>query len=157
MRLQWKSIEDLSHVKQYIKGLVSVFLSLFTFSLLFFCTHKDTTTPLLPPFFPYIMSPKYNSTTPKSSVQSQYEALEEIQQHLDDLQTDRASMEIVYTSLKNAFLIYPSAEWDEIDKEICRAYDDLMAQVRQLDRSLKKLDKCIKSTTIQNANKSTFT
>ncbi|KAG2209626.1 hypothetical protein INT46_007318 [Mucor plumbeus] len=92
-----------------------------------------------------------------TNIQSQYDALEEIQQHLDDLQTDRASMEIVYTSLKNAFLIYPSAEWDEIDKEICRAYDDLMAQVRQLDRSLKKLDKCIKSTTEQNVNKSTYT
>jgi flagellar hook-associated protein FlgK len=92
-----------------------------------------------------------------TNIQSQYDALEEIQQHLDDLQTDRASMEIVYTSLKNAFLIYPSAEWDEIDKEICRAYDDLMAQVRQLDRSLKKLDKCMKSTTEQNVNKSTYT
>ncbi|KAK4513463.1 sporulation protein rmd1 [Mucor velutinosus] len=104
------------------------------------------------------MGPKRNATTShKSSVQSQYEALEEIQQHLDDLQTDRASMEIVYTSLKNAFLIYPSAEWDEIDKEICRAYDDLMAQVRQLDRSLKKLDKSIKSTITQNANTSTLT
>lgn len=91
-----------------------------------------------------------------NNIQSQYDALEVIQQHLDDLQTDRASMEIVYTSLKNAFLIYPSAEWDEIDKEICRAYDDLMAQVRQLDRSLKKLDKCIKSTTERSVNKSTY-
>lgn len=147
---------------EYIKGLVSIF---FPSSLLFFLSIYTTIT-YFPFFFAvaaviyYIMGPKRNSssssTTP-NSVQSQYEALEEIQQHLDDLQTDRASMEIVYTSLKNAFLIYPSAEWDEIDKEICRAYDDLMAQVRQLDRSLKKLDKSIKSTITQNPNNNTST
>ena len=72
--------------------------------------------------------------------------LQELQDHLDNLQSDRASMEIVYMSLKNAFLIYPTAELEEVDKEVCRAYDDLMAQVRQLDRSLKRLDKTLKST-----------
>ncbi|GAA5807932.1 hypothetical protein MFLAVUS_001312 [Mucor flavus] len=80
----------------------------------------------------------------KRMLKSQYDELEELQNNLDDLQTDRASMEIVFTSLKNAFLIYPEAEWEEIDKEICRAYDDLMAQVRQIDRSLKRLDRSIK-------------
>lgn len=78
--------------------------------------------------------------------QRQYEELEQLQHNLDNLQADRASMEIVFTSLKNAFLIYPQAEWEEIDKEICRAYDDLMAQVRHMDRSLKRLDRNIKLT-----------
>lgn len=86
------------------------------------------------------------NTSTTYNAQSQYDELEQLQDHLDDLQSDRESMEIVYKSLKNAFLIYPSAELDEIDKEICRAYDDLMAQVRQLDRSLKRLDKSIKLT-----------
>jgi flagellar hook-associated protein FlgK len=86
------------------------------------------------------------NATQRQQAKSQYDELKQLQDHLDDLQTDRASMEIVFTSLKNAFLIDPSAEEEEIDKEICRAYDDLMAQVRQLDRSLKRLDKSIKQT-----------
>lgn len=87
-----------------------------------------------------------NNNTTHNTILKQYAELQELQDHLDDLQTDRASMEIVYKSLKNAFMIYPTAELEEVDKEICRAYDDLMAQVRQLDRSLKRLDKSIKST-----------
>lgn len=91
------------------------------------------------------MKVKSNNRQRKGNAQLQYDELEQLQTNLDDLQTDRASMEVVFESLKNAFLISPtSAEWEEIDKEICRAYDDLMAQVRHLDRSLKRLDKCIK-------------
>lgn len=82
----------------------------------------------------------------RQQARSPYDELQQLQAHLDDLQTDRASMEIVFTSLRNAFLIDPSAQVEEVDKEICRAYDDLMAQVRQLDRSLKRLDKNIKLT-----------
>jgi exonuclease VII small subunit len=93
---------------------------------------------------------KSSRQTNNNQAKSQYDELEQLQDHLDDLQTDRASMEIVFTSLKNAFLIDPFAEVEEVDKEICRAYDDLMAQVRQLDRSLKRLDKSIKQTE-QNA------
>lgn len=87
-----------------------------------------------------------NKGQQRNAIVRQYAALQELQDHLDDLQSDGASMEIVFTSLKNAFLIYPTVEEEEVDKEICRAYDDLMAQVRQLDRSLKRLDKSIKST-----------
>lgn len=86
------------------------------------------------------------NTRQTKQAKRQYQELEQLQVNLDDLQADRASMEIVFTSLKNAFLIYPDAEWDEIDKEICRAYDDLMAQVRQMDRMLKRLDRNIKLT-----------
>ncbi|CAO3616102.1 unnamed protein product [Mucor hiemalis] len=90
----------------------------------------------------------------KNAMLRQYAELQELQDHLDNLQSNGASMEIVFTSLKNAFLIYPTVEVEEVDKEICRAYDDLMAQVRQLDRSLKRLDKSIKSTL--GTEKSTF-
>jgi uncharacterized protein YhaN len=77
--------------------------------------------------------------------------IEQLQTHLDDLITDRASMEIVYHSLKNAYVVYPEgAEWEEIDKEICRAYDELMAQVRQLDRQLKRLDRSMKLAAVSN-------
>ncbi|OBZ88712.1 hypothetical protein A0J61_03250 [Choanephora cucurbitarum] len=77
---------------------------------------------------------------------SPLEELEKLQELLNDLQTDRASVEIVFDSLKNAYSIHPEVGSDEADKEICRAYDDLMAQVRHLDRSLKRLDKTMKMT-----------
>ncbi|KAG1143907.1 hypothetical protein G6F37_002702 [Rhizopus arrhizus] len=71
--------------------------------------------------------------------------LQTLQDTLDDLRIGRESIEIIFMSLKNAFSIYPDPEWEEINEEICREYDDLMAQVRRLDRCLKKLDKSIKS------------
>ncbi|KAG1048248.1 hypothetical protein G6F46_003636 [Rhizopus delemar] len=71
--------------------------------------------------------------------------LQTLQDTLDDLRIGRESIEIIFLSLKNAFSIYPDPEWEEINEEICREYDDLMAQVRRLDRCLKKLDKSIKS------------
>ncbi|KAG1588618.1 hypothetical protein G6F48_005152 [Rhizopus delemar] len=71
--------------------------------------------------------------------------LQTLQDTLDDLRIGRESIEIIFLSLKNAFSIYPDPEWEEINEEICREYDDLMAKVRRLDRCLKKLDKSIKS------------
>lgn len=101
---------------------------------------------LQPEHQPQCQQQVQNKGQQNNAILRQYAALQELQDHLDDLQSDGASMEIVFTSLKNAFLIYPTVEVEEVDKEICRAYDDLMAQVRQLDRSLKRLDKSIKST-----------
>lgn len=65
--------------------------------------------------------------------------IEKLQQRLDDLKIDGASVETVYHSLRNAYIVIPNATKEDIDMEINRAYDDLMAQVRKLDRSLKKL------------------
>lgn len=87
-----------------------------------------------------------NSIQHKKKPIDQYKELEKLQTYLDDLQADRASMEIVYQSLRNAYAINPHVQSEEVDLEIRTAYDDLMAQVRQLDRSLQRLDKIIKAT-----------
>lgn len=74
----------------------------------------------------------------------------QLQNTLDYLQDEWATIDIVLNSLKSAFTIYPAKmtteEYlDEIDREMSIAFDDLMAQVRSLDRNLKRLDSKIKS------------
>ncbi|KAI8093302.1 uncharacterized protein BX664DRAFT_313369 [Halteromyces radiatus] len=76
----------------------------------------------------------------------------QFQDTLDYLQDEWATIDIVLQSLKSAFTIHPSKmsteEYlDEVDRELSIAYDDLMAQVRSLDRNLKRLDVKIKSYT----------
>ncbi|CAM0142353.1 unnamed protein product [Umbelopsis sp. WA50703] len=68
-----------------------------------------------------------------------------LENDLGYLQDSWASIHIVLDSLKNAFLVTPfeganEQQLDELDRELGIAYDDLMIQVRQLDRSLKQLD-----------------
>lgn len=74
-----------------------------------------------------------------------YRQLQYIQDMLDDLSVDRESIEIVFTSIKNAFSTYPKSKVEDIEEEIKIQYDDLAAQVRHLDRSLTKLDRWMKS------------
>jgi enoyl-[acyl-carrier-protein] reductase (NADH) len=74
----------------------------------------------------------------------------QLQNTLDYLQDEWATIDIVLHSLKSAFTIHPAKmtteEYlDEIDREMSIAFDDLMAQVRSLDRNLKRLDTKIKS------------
>lgn len=76
-----------------------------------------------------------------------YEQLQALETMLHDLRIDRESIEIIFKSIKNAFSIYPKPKLQDIDEEVCREYDELMAQVRHLDRCLKKLDKSMKSIT----------
>ncbi|KAG2184873.1 hypothetical protein INT43_000786 [Umbelopsis isabellina] len=68
-----------------------------------------------------------------------------LENDLGYLQDSWASIHIVLDSLKNAFLVTPfeganEQQLDELDRELGIAYDDLMIQVRQLDRALKQLD-----------------
>ncbi|KAI8335867.1 hypothetical protein BC941DRAFT_471834 [Chlamydoabsidia padenii] len=93
------------------------------------------------------MSPSPQTKRPKRCLPDDITLL---QNTLDYLQDEWATIDIVLTSLRNAFTVYPeklsSEEYlDEIDREQSIAYDDLMAQVRSLDRSLKRLDIKIKS------------
>lgn len=71
-----------------------------------------------------------------------------LENDLGYLQDSWASIHIVLDSLQNAFLVTPfqganEQQLDELDRELGTAYDDLMVQVRQLDRSLKQLDRKI--------------
>ncbi|ORZ13174.1 hypothetical protein BCR42DRAFT_419332 [Absidia repens] len=92
-----------------------------------------------------------NSTPrPTNTSISQGKNIIQLQDTLDYLHDEWATIDIVLQSLKTAFTIHPSKmtteEYlDEIDRELSIAYDDLMAQVRSLDRNLKRLDTKIKS------------
>ncbi|KAI9300881.1 hypothetical protein BJ944DRAFT_243779 [Cunninghamella echinulata] len=87
---------------------------------------------------------------PSSSSSEQQKDIIKLEDTLHYLQDEWATIDIVLNSLKSAFTVYPSKmttdEYlDEIDRELSIAYDDLMAQVRSLDRNLKRLDIKIKS------------
>ncbi|CAO3583613.1 unnamed protein product [Absidia cylindrospora] len=92
------------------------------------------------------------NNTPRSTTTSisQGKNIIQLQDTLDYLHDEWATIDIVLQSLKTAFTIHPSKmtteEYlDDIDRELSIAYDDLMAQVRSLDRNLKRLDTKIKS------------
>ncbi|KAI8063796.1 hypothetical protein BC940DRAFT_321478 [Gongronella butleri] len=78
------------------------------------------------------------------------EAIDQMQDTLDFLQDEWASIDIVLRSVKSAFTVYPDRlnddqYLDDVDRELSVAYDDLRAQVRSLDRNLKHLDGKIKA------------
>ncbi|KAF7723226.1 hypothetical protein EC973_002164 [Apophysomyces ossiformis] len=82
-----------------------------------------------------------SSDTGLSSVAS----VNRLQDNLDFLLDEWTHIDIVLNSVRNAFPVQPlesSSEehLDEVDRELSIAYDDLMAQVRHLDRSLRRLD-----------------
>lgn len=72
-----------------------------------------------------------------------------MQETLDSLRDDWVSVDIVFRSLQDAFIVKPSTcadltedEYlDDVDRELSIAYDDLMAQVRRLYRQLNRLSR----------------
>ncbi|GAB5592314.1 hypothetical protein Unana1_07214 [Umbelopsis nana] len=83
-----------------------------------------------------------------SKANASLEAVSALESDLGYLQDSWASIHIVLDSLQNAFLVTPvegasEQQLDELDRELGTAYDDLMIQVRQLDRALKQLDRKI--------------
>ncbi|ORZ01333.1 hypothetical protein BCR43DRAFT_175881 [Syncephalastrum racemosum] len=75
---------------------------------------------------------------------SKSSSYQDIQDSLHHLQDEWATIDIVLRSLRDAYPFDPRTaseeNEDERDREKSIAYDDLMAQVRHLDRSLKRLD-----------------
>ncbi|ORZ13496.1 hypothetical protein BCR42DRAFT_418425 [Absidia repens] len=74
----------------------------------------------------------------------------QLQDTLDYLQDEWATIDIILQSLKTVFTIHPSRMetedyLDNIDRELSIAYDDLMAQIRSLERNLRKVDLKIKA------------
>lgn len=64
------------------------------------------------------------------------------QNDLDHLFYEWNTINIVLDSIRNAFTIkedVTEAHLDEVDRELSIAYDDLMSQVRHLERQLKRL------------------
>ncbi|ORX58887.1 hypothetical protein DM01DRAFT_309618 [Hesseltinella vesiculosa] len=98
---------------------------------------KFTSSPELPPA-------QVRRKKASSPVQSQG-PVGEMQDTLDFLQDEWATIDIVLRSVKSAFTVYPERlgddqYLDEVDRELSVAYDDLRAQIRSLDRNLKHLD-----------------
>ncbi|GAN01920.1 hypothetical protein MAM1_0013d01357 [Mucor ambiguus] len=75
--------------------------------------------------------------------QETYNAIDKFQNDLDHLFYEWNAIHIVLESIRNAFTVNQdssSEEYlDQVDKELSIAYDDLMAQVRHLDRRLNKM------------------
>ncbi|CAO3620261.1 unnamed protein product [Mucor hiemalis] len=64
------------------------------------------------------------------------------QNDLDHLFYEWNTINIVLDSIRNAFTVkddVTEAHLDEVDRELSIAYDDLMSQVRHLERQLKRL------------------
>lgn len=89
-----------------------------------------------------------NSSSKKRKYEDQdqkeaYNAIDKFQNDLDHLFYEWNAIHIVLESIRNAFTVNQdssSEEYlDQVDKELSIAYDDLMAQVRHLDRRLNKM------------------
>ena len=93
-----------------------------------------------------------NVSTTKGHAPSQQTSIPEdmatvtgIEEDLQHLQDEWASIEIVFNSIRNAFPVQslknaPEELLDEVDRELSIAYDDLKAQVRHLTRNLQRLE-----------------
>ncbi|KAI8338449.1 hypothetical protein BC941DRAFT_469558 [Chlamydoabsidia padenii] len=87
--------------------------------------------------------------------------IRQLEDSLDHLHNEWTAIDIVLNSLKTAFPAHPSIVatedyLDKVDREMSFAYDDLMAQVRSLDRSLRRLDNKIKSCRSSSGSLPTF-
>ncbi|KAI8376216.1 uncharacterized protein BYT42DRAFT_573801 [Radiomyces spectabilis] len=69
--------------------------------------------------------------------------IDRLQGVLDHLRDEWTSINILLHSLKNVYTVYPldsEDQLDDVDRELSIAHDDLMAQVRSLDRNLKRIN-----------------
>jgi hypothetical protein len=96
----------------------------------------------------------YNSPEPRPLTRAstnQINSLCQLQDKLDHLQDEWAAIDIVLYSLRTAFPAQPSKltskeHLDNVDRELSIAYDDLMTQVRSLNRNLNRLDSKIRAS-----------
>ncbi|CEP18341.1 hypothetical protein [Parasitella parasitica] len=83
-----------------------------------------------------------NSSSRKRQDQEVCNAIDKFQNDLDHLFYEWNTINIVLESTRNAFAVSENSSeehLDQVDKELSIAYDDLMAQVRHLDRRLNKM------------------
>ncbi|KAI7849379.1 hypothetical protein BDC45DRAFT_540106 [Circinella umbellata] len=86
-----------------------------------------------------------SSYMPSSVIQQDVSVVSSIEDDLHHLQDEWATIDIVFHSLRDAFTNHPvetatEEHLDEVDRELSIAYDDIKAQVRHLERSLRRLD-----------------
>ncbi|KAG2196779.1 hypothetical protein INT46_011148 [Mucor plumbeus] len=86
-----------------------------------------------------------NNSTRKRKLSHDQEvcnAIDRFQNDLDHLFYEWNTINIVLESIRNAFTVNQNLSEEhlnKVDKELSIAYDDLMAQVRHLDRKLNKI------------------
>jgi hypothetical protein len=87
-------------------------------------------------------------TTPVPKKKVMLSKISTFENDLDYLHYEWTTINIVLQSIRNAFTFRENMTdeyLNEVDKELSIAYDDLMAQVRQLDRRLKRMTADMKS------------
>lgn len=90
-------------------------------------------------------SNKRHTPAQQTSIPEDMATVTGIEEDLQHLQDEWASIEIVFNSIRNAFPVHslknaPEELLDEVDRELSIAYDDLKAQVRHLTRNLQRLE-----------------
>ncbi|KAI8641889.1 hypothetical protein BD408DRAFT_417280 [Parasitella parasitica] len=88
------------------------------------------------------MSLNNSNSSRKRQDQEVCNAIDKFQNDLDHLFYEWNTINIVLESTRNAFTVNENSSeehLDQVDKELSIAYDDLMAQVRHLDRRLNKM------------------
>ncbi|KAJ8657106.1 hypothetical protein O0I10_007186 [Lichtheimia ornata] len=88
---------------------------------------------------------KGHAPSQQTSIPEDMATVTGIEEDLQHLQDEWASIEIVFNSIRNAFPVQslknaPEELLDEVDRELSIAYDDLKAQVRHLTRNLQRLE-----------------
>jgi hypothetical protein len=87
-------------------------------------------------------------------VSNKRKMIDHFQNDLDHLFYEWNTIHIVLESIRNAFTIKETVteeHLDEVDRELSIAYDDLMAQVRHLERQLKRMTIEVNQKLITNA------
>lgn len=94
--------------------------------------------------------PRHNHPPLAMALTHRINSLRQLQDKLDYLRDEWAAIDIVLNSLRTAFPAQPlkltsKEHLDNVDRELSIAYDDLMAQVRGLNRNLNRLDNKIRA------------
>lgn len=116
------------------------------------------TSPSLSPQLSMLMDDSQSSTspppssssspnTPKPRPRQTQKAIAALENELDFLRDECATINVVLTSLRDAYVSgSPNSQEDAANKEVLTAYDDLTSRVIQLERKVKILEHELKST-----------
>ncbi|CDH57828.1 predicted protein [Lichtheimia corymbifera JMRC:FSU:9682] len=105
---------------------------------------SSSSSPPPPPPTPTPSSP----ATPRPRPRQTQRAIAALENELDFLRDECATINVVLTSLRDAYVSAgsPDSQEDDAKKEVRTAYDDLTAKVVQLERKVKILERELQST-----------
>ncbi|KAJ8651586.1 hypothetical protein O0I10_012846 [Lichtheimia ornata] len=111
-------------------------------------SQSSSTTSPPPPPTPSTPTPSSPATTPQPRPRQTQRAIAALENELDFLRDECATINVVLTSLRDAYVSAgsPDSQEDDAKKEVRTAYDDLTAKVVQLERKVKLLERELKST-----------